>query len=355
MRPTDLSIAGAVDLSSLRPAPTPPPSAAAAPSAPGAPVTVLDVTEATFEAEVLQRSLQVPVLIDFWADWCGPCKQLSPVLERLAAEAGGAWVLAKVDVDSNQAIAGQLQIQSIPTVLLALGGRLIQGFTGALPERELRSFLEQVMAAAAQAGLSGPVAAGGAAPAAPVADPLVVAAEDALAEGDYAGAVAAYDTLLEQRPGDAEAVAGRAWAALLLRSADLDPEATLAAAAAAPDDVAAQTVRRRRRGALRAARRRHRPAGRAGPPDRCRGPRRGAGAPARPARRAGPGRPPRGRRTAVVGQRPVLARRCRLLGFDVPTAVQAGHDRPRGQAVQQHRAPPTTSRDHARRAGPGPA
>jgi putative thioredoxin len=149
-------------------------------------------------------------------------------------------VLAKVDVDSNQQIAGQLQIQSIPTVLLALGGRLVQGFTGALPEPELRSFLEQVMAAAAQAGLSGPPAE--AAPTAPAADPLVVAAEDALSEGDYTAAVAAYDALLEQRPGDAEAVAGRAWAALLQRSADRDPDATLAAAAVAPDDVAAQTA-----------------------------------------------------------------------------------------------------------------
>jgi putative thioredoxin len=241
MRPTDLSIAGAVDLSSLRPPPPASPSAAssgAAPAGGAGPATVLDVTEATFEAEVLQRSMQVPVLVDFWADWCGPCKQLSPLLERLAAEAGGAWVLAKVDVDSNQGIAGQLQIQSIPTVLLALGGRLIQGFTGALPERELRAFLEQVLEAAQQAGLSGPV--GGPAPAAPPADPLVVAAEDALAQGDYDAAVTAYDALLAQRPGDPDAVAGRAMAALLQRSGYLEPATVLAAAQAAPDDVAAQ-------------------------------------------------------------------------------------------------------------------
>ena len=241
MRPTDINIAGAVDLSSLRA-----PVAAARPAAPtSSGPHVLDVTEADFEVQVLQRSMTVPVLVDFWAEWCGPCKQLSPILERLAGEAGGAWVLAKVDVDANQALSTQLQIQSIPTVLLALGGRLVQGFTGALPERDLRAFLEQVLAAAAQAGLAGAGAVQGgeaAEPPAVPADPEVLAAEEAMAEGDYAAAAAAYEALLLRKPSDPEAVAGRAWARLLERSVDADPATVLAAAAAAPDDVAAQTA-----------------------------------------------------------------------------------------------------------------
>jgi putative thioredoxin len=237
-RPTDLNIAGAIDLSSLK-----------APATPTAPTStsahVLDVTEATFEAEVLQRSMTVPVLIDFWADWCGPCKQLSPVLERLAEADGGAWLLAKIDVDKNPSLSTQLQIQSIPTVLLALGGRLIQGFTGALPERDVRSFLDQVLAAAAQAGLPGAAGAAGpdAAPAGPPPEPELLAAEDALGREDYAAALASYDALLARKPNDPEAVAGKAWAGLLLRTAEVqDPAAVLAAAAAAPDDVAAQTA-----------------------------------------------------------------------------------------------------------------
>jgi putative thioredoxin len=232
-RPTDLNIAGAVDLARL-----------AKPSGPAAPTStspyVMDVTEADFEELVLRRSLQVPVLIDFWAEWCGPCKQLSPVLERLADEGGGTWVLAKVDVDSNQALAGQLQIQSIPSVFLALGGRLVPGFQGALGERELRQFIDQVLAAAQQAGLPGP-AGEEQPPAEQPVDPELLAAENALASEDYPAATAAYDAILARRPGDPEATLGKAWAALMQRTVDLDPATVLAAADAAPDDVAAQT------------------------------------------------------------------------------------------------------------------
>jgi len=236
-RPTDLSIAGAIDLSSLaKPASSPTSSAASS-------AHVFDATETDFEELVLRRSLQVPVLVDFWAEWCGPCKQLSPVLERLAEEGGGTWVLAKVDVDSNQALAGQLQIQSIPTVFLALGGRLVPGFQGALPEAQLRDFLGQVMAAAKQAGLPGLDGADGAEgveePEPPV-DPELLAAEEALAAGDHDKALSLYDGILSQRPADAEATLGRAWAALLQRASHLDTSAVLAAAAASPDDLAAQ-------------------------------------------------------------------------------------------------------------------
>lgn len=104
---------------------------------------VFDASAANFEAEVLQRSLQTPVLIDFWAEWCGPCKTLGPILEKLAGEYNGAFVLAKVDVDSEQQLAAAFQIRSVPTVFLVVNGQPVDGFPGAVSESELREFLKR--------------------------------------------------------------------------------------------------------------------------------------------------------------------------------------------------------------------
>ena len=103
---------------------------------------VFDATAAAFEETVLRRSLQTPVLVDFWAEWCGPCKTLGPILEKLAADYNGAFLLAKVDVDREQELAAAFQIRSVPTVMLVKDGQLVDGFPGALPEGQLREFLQ---------------------------------------------------------------------------------------------------------------------------------------------------------------------------------------------------------------------
>ena len=129
-----------------------------------------DATAATFEAEVIQASLKVPVLVDFWAAWCGPCKTLGPILEKLAAEYNGAFRLAKIDVDAEQQLAGAFQVRSIPTVMLVKDGQLVDGFPGALPEGQLRQFLQHHGIEPAPAIDDGGAAVDDAAPA-PPADP----------------------------------------------------------------------------------------------------------------------------------------------------------------------------------------
>ena len=125
---------------------------------------VFDATAATFEDTVIRKSLETPVLVDFWATWCGPCKTLGPVLEKLAADYHGAFELAKVDVDAEQELAAAFQIRSVPTVMLVKGGQLVDGFPGALPEGQLREFLKHHGIEPAEAVADAPAAEIAAAP-----------------------------------------------------------------------------------------------------------------------------------------------------------------------------------------------
>ncbi|MEU5566702.1 tetratricopeptide repeat protein [Micromonospora musae] len=225
---------GAVDLSALRaPAPTSAPVQAGPPAgAPGGAVggvTVIDVTEATFQSEVLERSLTTPVVIDFWAEWCEPCKQLSPVLERLAVEGGGAWVLAKIDVDANPRLAQMFRVQGIPMVYAVVGGQPVDAFSGVVPEAQLKQWIQAVLKAGG-ADLTEP------------ADPRLDEADDALMTGDLDAAERAYRKILADFPADAAAEAGLAQVGLARRVGGADPQSALAAAAANPDDVDAQLL-----------------------------------------------------------------------------------------------------------------
>jgi putative thioredoxin len=250
MRPNDIRLPGAVDLSGFRrpatPAATGDPGAASAAAGSGGSGVVVDVTEKTFEAEVVTRSSQVPVIIDFWAEWCEPCKQLSPTLERLAVAGGGSWVLAKIDCDAEARLAQAFQIQSIPSVLAVVAGQPIPLFQGALPEREVTQVVDEVLKLALANGVTGRVAVSAdpdadaaAEPAGPAADPALERAEAALAAGDAEAALAAYRSILEVDPSNHPARTAAARCELLLRTRGVDETAARAAAAADGDDVAA--------------------------------------------------------------------------------------------------------------------
>lgn len=230
------ALAGAVDLAAIKARSE---AAARAAEAPASGEHVVEVTEATFQAEVIDRSFQVPVLIDLWADWCQPCKQLSPILERLAGEAAGAWVLAKIDTEANPRIAQALQVQSIPTVYAVIGGQLVPGFQGALPEPQVREFVGAVLSAAQQANLSGAAPGAPATPDEPPADPRFDAAEQALQDGDFALAAQRYHAILDAEPANAEAALALRQVGLLQRVEKLDAS-DVARADTAPDDIDAQ-------------------------------------------------------------------------------------------------------------------
>ncbi|MFE1754312.1 tetratricopeptide repeat protein [Streptomyces anandii] len=212
---------------------------------------VIDVDEAGFERDVLQRSAEVPVVIDFWAEWCQPCKQLSPVLERLAVEYNGRFLLAKIDVDANQLLMQQFGVQGIPAVFAVVAGQALPLFQGAAGEEQIRQTLDQLVQVAEQRfGLTGltvdPDAEPGAAAQAPADVPagpyesLLNAAAEALDAGDLAGAVQAYKNVLADDPAHPEAKLGLAQAELLQRVRDLDPQKVRQEAAGKPADAQAQ-------------------------------------------------------------------------------------------------------------------
>ncbi len=179
------------------------PAQAAAPGSASA--YVKDGSIETFAADVLEASRETPVIVDFWAPWCGPCKQLGPLLEKVVNAAKGAVRLVKINIDENQEIARQLRIQSIPTVYAFKNGQPVDGFMGAIPESQVRSFVQHLTGG--QTGTS-------------PADDILAAAEEAFASGDLAAAAQAYGQTLQEEPGHPKAVAGLA--RCYLKSGDVD-------------------------------------------------------------------------------------------------------------------------------------
>src|SRR5206468_6806026 len=165
----------------------------AGPGAVGTAAPVKDVSTANFMAEVVDASFEQPVIVDFWAPWCGPCKQLGPILEKTVRATNGAVRMVKLNIDENPQIAQQMRIQSIPAVYAFKEGRPVDGFVGAQPESQVKQFVQRL-----GGGKGGP---------SPVEEALAMA-KQALQEGDHASAGTLYAQILQREPGNVEALAG---------------------------------------------------------------------------------------------------------------------------------------------------
>jgi putative thioredoxin len=209
----NIPLQGAVDLAALAAAKT------AAQQPPQSSPFIIDVTDQMIEQLVTGLSMQVPVVMDLWATWCQPCKQLSPILEKLAVEGNGSWVLAKVDVDANPGIAQAFQAQSIPAIYLVLAGKVQPLFQGVQPESVIRQIIEQILEFAKKENLPG---LGAPASEADQAEEVTDPAEELLLAGDLIGAAQIYTERLKTNPADSDAKSALALIGLQQRMADRD-------------------------------------------------------------------------------------------------------------------------------------
>ena len=250
MSQANFSRPGAIDLSALRKPPARPAAPTGGPGGPAGPAAgtaapyVLDVIEPTFQADVIERSLQHPVVVEFWSPRSPASNQLGQVLAALSTEYDGKFLLVRIDIDANPGLAQAVGVQTVPLVIGVLRGQVVPLFQGPVAEPEARQYVDQLLSVAVANGITGraqPVAPAGPADAEPVVDERFVKAEDAVGAGDLDAAIAAYQEILAETPNDPEAKSGLARVQLVQRTQDV-PAEIRTRAANDPADVEAQLL-----------------------------------------------------------------------------------------------------------------